>query len=158
MIENYLKILEESLEKKLVVLNEIAVYNDEQEELLKQDGVSMEVLDRNMDQKGELIQKLTELDDGFEMLYERVREQLLKNRELYKQQIKRLQELIAKITDQSVSVQAQEARNKKLVETYFAKEKGRLRQGRQASKAAYDYYKNMNNTNVVPPQIMDQKK
>lgn len=69
----------------------------------------------------------------------------------------RIQELITQVTEKSVSIQAQEARNKKMVEDYFARERNRLRSGRQASKAAYGYYKSMSNTNVVPPQILDQK-
>ncbi len=158
MIENYLKILEESLQKKLVVLGEIATYNDEQESMLKQENVSLDELDSNMRRKDDLIQKLLKLDDGFESLYERIREQLLENKEVYKAQIKHLKELISQVTEKSVSIQAQEARNKKLIENYFSKEKDQLRHGRQASKAAYDYYRSMNNTNVVPPQIMDQKK
>lgn len=157
MIENYLQILEESLCKKIQVLDEIISYNNAQEKLLKE-TVSVEELDANMQKKDELIQKLLKLDEGFEALYERVREQLLANKQAYKTQIKTMQDLISQITEKSVSVQAQEARNKQLVENYFAQEKSQLRQGRQASKAAYDYYKNMSNTNVVPPQIMDQKK
>lgn len=158
MIENYLKILEDSLLKKLTVLDEIIEYNNGQEALLKNDKVSIEELDANMLQKDELIQKVLKLDEGFEALYDKIREQLLGNKDLYKGQIKNLQNLIASVTDKGVTVQAQEARNKKLVEDYFSKEKSQIRQGRVASKAAYDYYKNMNNTNVVPPQIMDQKK
>ena len=89
MIENYLGILEESLEKKVLVLDEIEDYTAEQESLLKQEKVSMEELDANMGQKDELIQKLTALDDGFETLYERVKEQLSTNKDAYKDQIKR---------------------------------------------------------------------
>lgn len=158
MIENYLGILEESLQKKLLVLNEIIEYNNKQEKLLKQENVSLDELDDNMNQKDVLIQKLLKLDEGFEVLYERIREQLINNKEKYKEQIKRLQNMISEVTEKSVSIQAQETRNKKMIEDYFRKGKQQLRQGRQASKAAYDYYKNMNNTNVVPPQIMDQKK
>lgn len=158
MIENYLNILEDSLLKKLAVLDEIIAYNNNQEALLKKDKVSMEELDANMAQKDELIQKVLELDEGFESLYDKIREQLLDNKDLYKNQIKKLQDLISAVTDKSVTVQAQEARNKKLIEDYFAREKSQIRQGRVASKAAYGYYKNMNNVNVVPPQIMDQKK
>lgn len=157
-MENYLKILEDSLLKKLTVLDEIITYNSEQEMLLRQENVSLDELDANMNQKDTLIQKLTKLDEGFAALYERIRLQLLENKDLYKVQIKRLQELISQVTDKSVSVQAQEARNKKLIEAYFSKERNQLKHGRQASKAAYDYYKSMSNTNVVPPQIMDQKK
>ena len=158
MIKNYLQILEDSLVKKSEVLDQIIAYNKEQEELLKKEDVSLEELDENMAKKDEFIQSLLQLDEGFESLYEKIREQLLGNKALYAQQIRRLQELISGVTDKGVAIKAQEARNKQLVENYFAREKKQLRQGRQTSKAAYDYYKNMNNVNVVPPQIMDQKK
>lgn len=158
MIENYLEILEDSLTKKLAVLDEISEYNNEQEILLKQEKISMEELDANMGQKDELIEKLMKLDEGFETLYERVRQQLLTDKDTYKSQIARLQDLISQVTEKSVSVQAQESRNKRLVDDYFIKEKGQIRQGRQASRTALNYYKNMSNSNDVPPQILDQKK
>lgn len=158
MINNYLEILEESLQKKSAVLDEVIEYNRNQEKLLKSEKISMEDLDANMEQKDRLIQKLTELDEGFEALYGRVKEQLSDNKVAYKVQIKRMQELISQITEKSVSVQAQEARNKKLIEDYFLKERNQLRQGKQASKAAYGYYKNMSNTGAMLSQFMDQKK
>ena len=141
MTGNYLEILEESLRKKSAVLDEIMKYNDAQEQLLKEKNFSLEELDANMDQKDILIQKLTELDEGFEALYGRIRDQLAENKEAYKEQIKQMQELIAQITEKSVSVQAQEARNKKLIEDHFQKERSQLGQGKRASKAAYGYYK-----------------
>lgn len=158
MTGNYLDILEESLCKKSAVLDEILEYNNAQERLLKQDKVSLEELDENMNQKDILVQKVTELDEGFETLFDRIRDQLQANKELYSEQIRRLQGLIAQVTEKSVSVQAQEARNKKLIEDYFAVERDQLRQGKKASKAAYGYYKSMSNSNAVPPQFMDQKK
>lgn len=157
-MENYLDILEESLQKKLKVLEEIAVYNQEQEQLLRKESVSLEQLDDNMSHKDELIQKVTALDEGFETLYERIKEQILTHKDHYKEQIRKLQQLISQVTEKSVSIQAQEARNKKLIEDYFKKERSQLRQNRQSSKAAYNYYKSVNNTNVVMPQMMDQKK
>lgn len=158
MIENYLEILEDSLKKKAAVLDEIAAYNDGQELLLKKDSISMEELDANMEEKDRLIQKLTGLDEGFETLYERIREQFLANKDAYKEQIKRIQGLISQVTDKSVSIQAQESRNKKLIEEYFAKEKSQIRQGRKASKTAYSYYKSMSNADDTSFSILDQKK
>ena len=158
MIENYLGILEESLQKKSAVLDEIGEYNSAQEQLLKGESLSLEALDDNMEKKDALIQKLMDLDAGFESLYARISEQLLTNKDAYKAQIARLQQLIQQVTEKSVSIQAQEARNKKLVDDYFAKERNRLRQGRQSSKAAYGYYKSISNSNTVSPQFMDQKK
>lgn len=157
-MENYLKILEDSLQQKLSVLEEIFQYNQEQEKLLKKQDVSLEELDDNMSKKDALVEKLAGLDQGFETLYERIREQLLSGKDSYKAQIKKLQDLISQVTEKGVSIQAQEARNKKLVEKYFSEERARLKSDRQTSQAAYNYYKNMSNTNVMPPQYMDQKK
>ena len=157
MIESYLDILEQSLIKKADILREISYYNNAQEELFKRQGVSLEELDENMNEKDRLIRELVKLDDGFENLYARVREQVLDGKDKYAEQIRRIQSLISKVTEQSVSIQAQEARNKKLIEDYFGKERQKIRQGRQSSRAAYGYYKSMSNTNVAPPQFLDQK-
>lgn len=158
MISSYLNILAESLQKKMSVLEEIEAENRKQEELLKAETFSYDGFDAAIDTKGELIEKLTALDDGFESLYEKIRKELLDNRTEYAVQIKKLQELVARVTDKSVKVQAQEARNKQLVESVFAREKDKIRSGRKNSKAAYDYYRNMSKGNVTMPQFMDKKK
>ncbi len=155
-MENYLEILTDSLKKKSKVLDEIMQYNSDQENLLRQESISLEELDANMELKDGLIQKLVQLDDGFETLYERIKEQLLTQKDQYKAQIGQMQELISGITEKSVSIQAQEARNKGMIENYFARERGQLRQSRQVSKAAYGYYKSM--SNGVSSQLLDQKK
>ena len=155
-MENYLEILADSLRKKSEVLDEIIQYNNKQENLLKQERVSLEEIDANMELKDGLIQKLTSLDDGFETLYERIKGQLLAQKDQHKVQIRQMQELISGITEKSVSIQAQEARNKGMIENYFARERGQLRQSRQVSKAAYGYYKSM--SNGVSSQLLDQKK
>lgn len=157
MIDNYLDILEESLQKKLQVLDRIIAYNKEQEELLKQESFSMEELDGNMQKKDQLVAELTKLDDGFEAMYDRIRDELLKEKDRHKAQIGRLQSLISEVTDKGVMITAQEARNKKHIEDYFLKERHQLRDKRKSSKAAYDYYRSMSGANVVLPQIMDQK-
>ena len=122
-MENYLEILTDSLKKKSKVLDEIMRYNSDQENLLRQESISLEELDANMELKDGLIQKLVQLDDGFETLYERIKEQLLTQKDQYKAQIGQMQELISQITEKSVSIQAQEARNKGMIENYFARER-----------------------------------
>jgi phage host-nuclease inhibitor protein Gam len=117
----------------------------------------MDELDENMAKKDELIKQLTALDDGFETLYAKIGEQLAAQKDKYKPQIKRLQELISRVTEKSVSIQAQEARNKKLIEDYFKGQRNEIRRGRKSSKVAYDYYKNMSGANVIQPQFMDHK-
>ena len=142
-MENYLKILEEALEKKSRVLDEIAGYNEEQEKIFSGDKADLEQFDEYIDKKDALIEKLSRLDEGFETLYANVSEQLKMNKAQYADQIRRLQTLVREVTDKSVSVQAQEARNKALIERYFAKQRENVRSSRKNSKAAYDYYKSM---------------
>lgn len=158
MTENYLTLLEESLQKKLQVMEEIQQYNLKQQELFQSEKVDLDGFDEAVEEKGKLIEKLTALDNGFERLYSKVKKELEVNRDKYQDQIKRLQKLVTEVTETSVSIQAQEARNKKLIEDYFRKEKENIRSGRRSSKAAYDYYKNMNRSSVVMPQLMDKKK
>lgn len=123
MIENYLDILADSLQKKSIVLDKIEDENNKQAKMLKSDSFPYDEFDAAIDRKGELIEELTALDDGFDALYQRIREQLQDNRDKYKDQIAGLQKLVKEVTDKSVAVQAQEARNKQLVEAAFAKEK-----------------------------------
>lgn len=156
-MENYLQVLEESLHKKVSVLERMSRLNEEQEKLLSEKEVDMDAFDLTLDQKGTLIDELNKLDEGFESLYQHIKEQLAKEKEKYRPHITRLQEMIAKITDQSVSLQAQEARNKRLAEQYFSRLKKEVKQGRVNSKAALDYYRNMNKSSVIQPQFMDKK-
>ena len=158
MTENYLTLLEESLQKKLQVMEEIQQYNLKQQELFQSEKVDLDGFEEAVEEKGKLIEKLTALDNGFERLYSKVKKELEDNRHKYQEQIKRLQKLVTEVTETSVSIQAQEARNKKLIEEYFRKERENIRSGRRSSKAAYDYYKNMNRSSVVMPQLMDKKK
>lgn len=158
MTENYLTLLEESLRKKLQVMDEIQQYNLRQQQIFQSEEVDIDRFDEYVDEKGALIEKLNSLDNGFESLYAKVAKELSENRDQFKDQIKVLQELVTKVTETSVSIQAQEARNKKLIEDFFQKTRDDLRMGRKSSKAAYDYYKNMSKSSVVLPQFMDSKK
>lgn len=157
-MDNYLSVLEDSLKKKLQILDELTDYTTQQQELLKVEELDYEAFDRLVDQKDPLIQRIMELDQGFETVYDRIKEQLLGNKEQYAAQIRALQSLIGELTDKSVKLQTMEQRNKFAIEQQFRKSREKIRQGRQNKQAALNYYKNMNNSNYVPPQFLDDKK
>ena len=150
-MENQLTILSESLDKKLEVLQKIREYNKRQEEIFSAEKVDMSLFDDAVEEKQRLI------DEGFEILYEKLAKELEGNRQRYAAQIRELQAKVAKVTELSVSVQAQEARNKKLVENYFARERAGIGQRRKNAKSAFDYYKSMSGAGYVPPQMYDNK-
>lgn len=158
MIENYLQVLEQSLHKKLDVLIRIQEISIEQERLLKAEEVSAEDFDFSIDEKQILIEELQKLEEGFESLYTHIKEQLLTDKEKYRSQIEKLQKLIVKVTEKSVAIQTQEVRNNKLAKSYFTIERKNIQKNRTSSKAALNYYKNMNNSQAIPPQFLDKKK
>jgi septal ring factor EnvC (AmiA/AmiB activator) len=157
MMKTYLQILEDSLEKKLALLQQIEDKSEEQAQMLKATHFDMEALDKNMDEKAALIEQITALDAGFEDTYDRIRAELLPKKDQYKDEIASLQKLITKVTDKSASIQAIESRNKAETEIRFSQEKRELRTKRNVMSVANDYYKNMNKVKYVSPQFLDKK-
>ena len=158
MMGNYLQILQDSLVKKLELLDEIEKKSLEQADMIKEPNVDLALVDFNMDEKAKLIDDVLALDDGFESIYEKIREQLIANKEQFKPQINALQNLIEKVTEKSASIQAIEARNKAQMEVVFASQKREVQSRRNAMSVAKDYYQTMNKVKHVSPQFLDQKK
>lgn len=153
-----MQVLIESLQRKNEILEKIQEINEKQKNALSVNPILINDFDICTEEKGQLIEELEKLDNGFDKVYDRVRESLLENRETLKSEIKKMQHLIQDIMDKSVSIQAEEARNKKLMESGFGKERKKYKEAKISSKVALNYYSNMSKTNYVDPQFMDKKK
>lgn len=158
MQETYVDIMIQSLNKKIQVLDQIIEINLIQKETLEDPKAEIEEFDKTVENKALLIEQMQQLDSGFEKLYARVQEELQTNRETYTEQIKTMQSCIRRITDKSMEIQAQEAKNRDLMIRKFAYVKETAKNVRTNSKAASQYYKNMMKLNYVDPQFMDNKK
>ncbi len=158
MSKQYVTALEESLGKKIRVLEEIYRISQQQAEVLAAQPVDFEVFDRYVDDKDICIEKLNKLDEGFEILYEKVEQELKINRPAYVTQIAHMQELIGQITDKSMKIQALEERNKNAVGEVLSRERKELFQGKRSLNVAMNYYRNMSGAGAVSSQFMDKKK
>lgn len=158
MEQNCVQILVQSLKKKSETLNKIIEQNNLQETILKQEEFDMDAFEETVDAQNEMIENLEQLDTGFESLYDRVREDMIHNKDKYYQEIAEMQELIQQITDKVVTINAGNMRNKRLAENQFKKVRTEIRNGVSKSKVARGYYNNMNNLNCVAPQFYDNKK
>lgn len=152
------QVLVQSLEKKSRVLDEIIKENEAQEILFKQETLDMEALDASADRMGELAEKLELLDEGFEAVYDRIRQELIDNKPAYRAEIRRMQELIAEITEKVVSINAARMRNKLQAENQFKKSRQQIGRASSKMKVSQNYYNNMNRLNYVDPQFYDNKK
>lgn len=154
----YINILIESLEKKIRILDAIILADQEQREGLEDPNLDPDDFDKLVEKKAGYIEQLEQLDNGFEELFARVREELNENREKYKNEIRTMQGLIRKITDKSLMIERQEAQNKELMEQKFAAVRSQAREVRKSQKIVNQYYKNMMKSNYLDPQFMDNKK
>lgn len=158
MVAASLDMLEESLIKKLEVMNKIQEENARQKEILSDpEEVDFEAFDKTLDVKGDYIDELNSLDEGFQSLFDRVKSEVGDHKELYAEQIKRMQSLIHDVMDASASIEAEERRNKALAEKYFSKEREKMANSKRSSAVAFNYYQTMSKSKDIPPQFLDKK-
>jgi len=93
-LSTLLQMLQESLVQKNDILTKIEAKSKAQAELIAKPDVTLEELDRNMDEKSALIARITKLDSGFESLYDNIRKDLLGHKDEYKEQIAQIQKLM----------------------------------------------------------------
>ncbi|MBR3769400.1 MAG: flagellar protein FliT [Lachnospiraceae bacterium] len=158
MPENYLMIMIQSLKKKIEVLDCIIDADERQKIDLEDPSLDPDDFDKIVEEKARYIEHLDLLDQGFDKLFERVKEQVNNNRELYKNEIKEMQALITTVTEKSNEIQVQEARNKELMTQKFTKVHKQARDVRASQQAVNQYYQNMKKINYIDPQFMDNKK
>ena len=155
--QNYLLILEESLNKKIVFLDELSNLTNLQKDIVLAEDFDDEAFNKNIEQKDALIKELEKLDRGFQILYDNIKTQIENNREAYATEIRRLQGLIKDVLDKSTNLQVMENRNKDLVKSRFASLKKEVRQLKKSRELAASYYKTMNNISSEP-YFLDKKK
>ena len=77
MTTNYLQMMIDSLNKKKGILIRIIELNEEQNQILSEETLNGDAFDDNMKAKGSCIDELDLLDEGFQSLFNRVRDALL---------------------------------------------------------------------------------
>jgi hypothetical protein len=158
MTDNYVLILRESLEKKVEILQHIQAENQKQKQVLSDNNSDVDEFEATLDYKASLVDQVLKLDDGFDTLFHRVEDEIQANKESYKDEIRKMQELIRQITDLSTAIQAQERENEKLAKARFAYVKKQVQKVRKSQRAVNSYYQNMLKDGAVEPQFMDKSK
>lgn len=154
----YFDVLEESLKKKVEILEQISEQNKIQTELAKNDKFDYDIFGVTIEKKEQLIQEVNQLDGGFQSVYERMKEVIQKDKDSYREEIGRLKTLISQVMDKSVNVMAEERRNKDEIERRKDSLKKEVTMARTTNKVASNYYKTMSKLNVMDSQFVDYKK
>ena len=101
MVKNdsiYVGMMTDSLHRKKRVLKSIYELTCEQEKALKADELDYDKFQEIVDEKGKLIDELTQIDNGFDSLFKRMEAVIKANRDAYKSDILTMQDLIREIS------------------------------------------------------------
>jgi len=159
--KKYLSIMIESLEKKERILDRILEKNDAQKMCIKDklySQIDWDAFNLIIAEKDTCIEQINVIDDGFENLYNKIREDVINNNSLYKEEVRRMQSLITSITDKSVSIQAGEERNRQLIENIIKNSRAEIKKSKVNLKVASGYYKTMSNMHIAPEATKVDKK
>ena len=154
----YVDILVMALKKKITILEQMDRDALEQEALLKKQDVSMEEIESTEERKRISLEELEKADMGFERVYERVKDAFEENRYLYEVEIKEMQQLIKKITNYTAKIQAQELRNKQLMEYYFQRKKNEVKAFQFNQQSANKYTSHLADRESGVSYFFDNKK
>ena len=155
---SYISILKDTLEKKVLILNQLLEVTLLQEQCISDDLINTDEFEQTFEMKEAIIENINKLDEGFELIYDHVKEELSDNQIQYKEEILHLQELIRQITEKSTEIQAIEMRNKSKVEAFFLQRKKMIKGFKVNSKRASSYYKNMADQHHGESYFYDKKK
>lgn len=141
----YVAAMQDALKNKLGILEKILEITMQQEGLLSASELDMEQFDELLGLKDILLQQLLDLDQGFQGLYEKIEYDLKANKEEYRSQILKMQNLIRENTDLGVKIQALEQRNKQRFEYLSGKKRQEIQEFRLNHKTSGMYAKHMAN-------------
>jgi hypothetical protein len=154
----YINILTDTLVKKNALLDELILITVDQQTYLDEEPPNMEKFEDTLSEKDKLITRLFQLDEGFESIYEHVRDEISNNKTHHKDQILRLQQLIKQVTEKSAKLQTYEIKNKGKIEIYFSDKKNEIKRFKKNSQVATNYYKNVADQRYGESYFLDKKK
>jgi hypothetical protein len=154
----YVNIMQESLLRKEKYLRELLSLTLRQGELTKAEKFDEDAFSEIVDKKEVLINNINEIDKGFTSVYDRVRAEILKNRDLYSAELLDMQDSIRRCVDLGMRIEAEEKRNQSELEQIFTAKHRGIRQMKQSKSIANKYYKSMSNGLVNDSILYDRKK
>lgn len=141
----YVNMMVDSLDRKKRILEYILVKTREQESLLKDEEMDPDAFQAIIDEKGEQIDELNRIDEGFDTLFSYVEKEIKENRMTYRKQIEQMQQLIGAVSELGIQIQALEHQNSGHFKVYLANQRKLIRDFNVNSRTTTSYYQNMAN-------------
>ncbi|MFT4144601.1 MAG: hypothetical protein QM644_09120 [Mobilitalea sp.] len=155
--QTYFILLKDTLKKKINVLEELLKYTLIQEILIDKGDIEKEEFLDTISEKEKQLNILIQLDDGFEQIYQRIKELLSNNPKNYETHVQELKDLITIITDLNMKLQALEKRNKIKMDNVLLKKRSEIKNFKVNNQMVSNYYKNMTGQHQGQAYFLDKK-
>ncbi len=157
--KTYIVILRDSLINKKRILDNIIELTEKQYELVKNEQVEADDFDNLIEEKGKNLAMLSMIDDGFDGVYTRVRDEIQANPGMYKELISEIRKLIEETVARGAKIETLEHRNKELIEAFIENKKTEVRAFRARQNTSKHYSMNMGNQHKEGSSyFLDKKK
>jgi len=154
----YIIILRDSLLNKKKILCDLIEYTEKQAELIKKGDLEAEEFEKLLDEKGKSIAMLNMVDDGFESVYSRVRDEIKSEPDKYKDILQEIQKLIEETVSLGAKVETLEHRNKDLIEDFIAGKRTEIKDYRARKQTMKSYTQTLPNQHVQGSSYFLDKK
>lgn len=141
----YVNMMVDSLKRKKKILQFLMEKTREQETLLKDEEMDPDAFQATIDEKGQQIEELNKIDEGFDTLFSYVEKEIHENRMAYRTQIEKMQKLIGEVSELGIRIQALEHQNSGHFKVYLANERKTIREFHVNNRTTSSYYQNMAN-------------
>ena len=159
MLNTYIVVLKDSLQKKVSVLKHILELTKEQQAILSDAEMDADKMDAVIDEKGNWINQLTDIDKGFESIFGKVEVDLKRDTARYRNEILEMQNLIRVCTRIGVELEAIELSNNEKFKQFIMNKRNSIKDFKRSNKTATTYYQNMSNQHREwQTYFLDQKK
>jgi len=146
----YVSMMVDALKRKKDILEVLLEKTRQQEILLRSEELNIESFNAIINEKGDGIDEINTIDEGFDALFRQVKKEITADRLSYKQEIEEMQELIAKVSELGVQIQALEHQNSERFKMYLSRQRKTIHDFYVNNRTASNYYQNM--ANVHKPE------
>ena len=131
---NELQLLIEALEKKKTILQDILQKSKAQNDVASLENFDAKQFDQLVDDKAELLQQMESIDDGFDAVYHRIKDEMLQKKDDFKTEIARMQKLIRETIDLGAQIHTTEVRTKEKLGVAIERSRQDLRRQKQSQR------------------------
>lgn len=144
-ISIYVAALQDSLKNKYEALQKIQGATEKQQRAVSGEELDIDAFDEAVQEKERLIERIQELDDGFQSVYAKIGDALRREKQRFKPQILEMQNLLRTMTDLGVRIQALEQKNKTRFEGLVSRKRREIRDFQTNNRTANTYNQHMAN-------------